>query len=127
MRKEMVCIACPIGCRLTAEWNDDPKDVQITGSQCRRGEEYGTEEVLAPSRVVTATVAVNTVTATATMERRAPVKSTKPVPRELIDGLLDELYKVRLSAPVRIGQAVVKNYRDTNIDIIATRTIGGNT
>ena len=55
MKREMICISCPIGCHLTAEWENE-ETITISGNKCNRGEIYGREEILAPKRVVTATV-----------------------------------------------------------------------
>lgn len=121
MKKEMICIACPLGCRLAAEWDDSYTQVVITGNQCARGEEYGREEILSPSRIVTATVAVSD-----SLEHRVSVKSTAPVPRDMIDELLDTLYAIRLIPPVTVGQAVVNDYSSSGIDIVTTRSVGEN-
>ena len=35
MKKEFVCISCPVGCRLTV-W-DDEGEVKVTGNTCKKG------------------------------------------------------------------------------------------
>ena len=55
MQKELTCIQCPNGCRLTATRNGDGS-VTVTGNLCRRGEEFGTAELTCPRRSVTTTV-----------------------------------------------------------------------
>ncbi len=118
MKKEMICISCPIGCHLTAEW-EEGETPRVTGNKCPRGEEYGKEEVLAPRRVVTATVA---------LERgrvgRLPVKTTQPLPKHLIPSLLNELTHVSIDAPVQAGKVLIHNYEDSGVDVLTTRSIG---
>jgi len=57
MERKLVCISCPLGCRLTVTWEDE-RDITVKGNRCAKGESYAQEEILAPKRVVTATVAV---------------------------------------------------------------------
>ncbi len=116
----MVCIACPLGCRLTAEWDGDGETVRISGNKCLRGEEYGVEEVLSPRRVVTATVA-----AAEPASVRVPVKTNRPLPKGLIDSLLDDLYRLRIELPAKRGDAIVSDYRASGVDVVVTRSIAG--
>ena len=51
--KELVCIVCPRGCRLKV---DEENDFAVTGNTCPRGAEYGRNEIMAPTRVLTSTV-----------------------------------------------------------------------
>jgi CxxC motif-containing protein len=57
MERKLVCISCPLGCRLTVTWEDESY-ITVKGNRCAKGESYAQEEILAPKRVVTATVAV---------------------------------------------------------------------
>ena len=47
MKKEFVCISCPVGCRLTV-W-DDEGEVKVTGNTCKRGQLYGVQEFTVPN------------------------------------------------------------------------------
>ena len=119
MKREMICISCPIGCRLTAEWENED-DISISGNQCPRGEIYGKEEILAPKRVVTATVAVDSA-----LIGRVPVKTDSPLLKEHIAPLLDELYRLNLKAPVSCGQTIIENVAGTGVKVVATRSVTG--
>ena len=47
MKKEIICIVCPMGCFLTVEHNQ--KKVQSTiGNRCSLGLDYAEKEVLNP-------------------------------------------------------------------------------
>jgi CxxC motif-containing protein len=115
-KKQLICINCPRGCALEAEWND-LSDLKVTGNSCPRGIEYATSEIFNPVRILTATVK----TADPKM-KRIPVKSLKPVKKELIPAILNKLYKIQIPLPVASGDIVLKNALESGIDIVATRS-----
>ena len=54
MTKELTCICCPMGCRLSIELDDGTGDIlSVTGNTCKRGHDYGISELTAPVRMVT--------------------------------------------------------------------------
>ena len=55
--KELTCINCPMGCRITVEM-DGEEIISVTGNTCKRGETYARTEVTAPVRTVTTTIKV---------------------------------------------------------------------
>ena len=129
MKKELVCISCPIGCRLTVTWDgervseNDPESVSVEGNRCGRGVIYGREEALAPKRVVTATVPLAQ-EKESTGPRRLPVKTDAPIPRERISELLSELYAMEVTPPVKTGQVLIDNIDNTGINVVATKSVG---
>ena len=116
MTKKIICISCPIGCEITATKLDD--GYIISGNKCARGESYAKEELLSPKRVVTATCQTNSI-----RYPRLPVKTDKPVPKELIFNLIKEIYKIEVNVPIKSGTPVIKNFNNLNINVIATLTI----
>ena len=84
--KELTCIVCPRGCRLRV---DEEHDYAVTGNSCPRGAEYGRREVTAPTRVVTSTVRC-----TGGVYPRCPVKTDRPVPKELVFAVMDAVNAV---------------------------------
>ena len=117
----MVCISCPIGCRLTVRWKGSGDLPEVTGNKCPRGTEYGREEILAPKRTVTATVAC-----TSRSFPRVPVRTTAPLGREHINGLLDTLRRLTVVLPVKTGGPVLRDFEGTGVDVIFTRSFEGN-
>lgn len=113
----MICISCPIGCRLSVQW-EEGAEIRVSGNQCDKGESYGREEALSPKRVVTATVRMK-----GSPLPRLPVKTSRPLPKEHITALLQEAYLLELEPPVWRGQIVMKDFRGTGIDLVATRTV----
>ena len=135
--RNLTCIVCPIGCSLDIEENGDMNEAQInvTGNHCARGAAYAHEEIRAPKRVVTATAAAaesregearQTDAAKAEFFasiRRIPVKTSAPCLREKIPALLDDIYKLEVSLPVKAGDVVIADWNSEGIDVIATRTV----
>ena len=115
--RELVCIACPVGCRLQV-LQEENGEIRVSGNQCEKGDTYGREELLAPKRVVTATVRL----AGSTL-RRLPVKTHRPLPREHIAALLEAASRLRVSAPVARGQVLLADFLGTGVDLVATRTV----
>ncbi len=117
MEKNMICICCPVGCRLEVKLAKDG-EITVNGNRCPRGEVYGIEEITAPKRVVTAVVRTDS-----EKVRYAPVRTSAPLPKEKIGGLLRSLYRLEVKAPITAGNIVITNFENTGVDIIFTRTI----
>lgn len=115
MKKELICIACPMGCHLTVDVDDDYK---VTGNQCPRGEAYGKKELTNPTRIVTSTVKIKN-----GIYNRIPVKTSGEIPKGDIFKVMAELEQVELTAPVKVGTVVVKNVCNTGIDIVTSRSM----
>ena len=52
-----------------------------------------------------------------------PVKSSVPVPKEMLFDCMTEINKVTVKAPVKIGDVVLKNILNTGADIVATNEV----
>lgn len=115
MEKEMICISCPIGCRLTVSWSSD-ETISVAGNKCPKGNEYAREEVLSPRRIVTAVVKTNSQSLP-----YAPVKTDKPIPKDRINPLLNKLYSLEVKLPIRTGNTVIENFDNTGTNVVFTR------
>jgi len=116
---KLVCIACPKGCRLTVRGTDGAEQAMtVEGNRCPRGEAYGREEVIAPRRTVTASMRTDSVEFPC-----MPVRTDGAVPRGMVRDLLRELYLGTVTLPVRLGTAVIRDWRGTGVDVVATRTL----
>ena len=113
--KNLICIVCPKGCHLQV---DEDNGYAVTGNSCPRGAEYGKAELLHPTRVLTSTVRVD-----GGLHRRLPVKTTAPIPKELLFQAMEALNGVTLTAPVTVGQVVIANLLGTGVDVVATRNM----
>ncbi len=112
--KEFTCIRCPLGCNVTATL-EDGKIVGITGNTCPRGAEYVTNELTDPRRIVTSLVRVE-----GGIRAVASVKTASDIPKGKIFDCLEEIKKAKVSAPVRIGDVIIKDVCGTGIDVVAT-------
>lgn len=114
MEKELICIVCPKGCHLKV----DAEAKSVTGNGCPRGFEYGINEVTNPVRVITSTVKVQNGELPV-----VPVKTTNAIPKELNFKCMEEINKVIINAPVKIGDIVIQNVLGTGADIVVTRNV----
>lgn len=110
--KELICIVCPRGCHLLV---DEEHGYAVSGNSCQRGEEYGKAELTRPTRVVTSTVCV-----AGAAYPRCPVKTNAPILKGEMFRVMDEIAKVRLKAPVHIGQVLIQDICGTKADLVAT-------
>lgn len=116
-RTELVCICCPLGCALTAEVNAQGK-ISVTGNTCPRGEAYAQKELTNPTRIVTSTVPV--------IGGNLPVVSVKTagdIPKDKIFDCIQELKKVKIQAPIHIGDSIIENVCGTTVNIVATSEV----
>ena len=118
--REMICICCPMGCRLTVEKTAD--GYSVTGNTCPRGKVYAIDEMTAPKRTICSTVRTAFPVDNGNY-KTVSVKTSVSVPKELIFEALKTLGGVRLDAPVKIGDVVVKNVLGTGADFVATRNV----
>lgn len=110
---KLICIVCPKGCHLEVDEN-----LNVTGNSCKRGEEYGRNEVTNPTRTITSTVILKNAS-----ETRLPVKTSIPVPKAKMFQILMEINKIQVSAPVNCGDVLLKNVLGTGSDIVACKSI----
>lgn len=115
MTKELICICCPMGCRMTVEL-DGEKIVSVTGNTCKRGSDYAVSELTAPVRMVTTTVR----TADGVS---IPVKTKTPVPKDRIFDCVNEIKKAVVALPVRAGDIIAENVASTGVPVIAAKSI----
>ena len=117
MKKEMICIGCPLGCPLIVNYTQ--KKVQsISGNRCKLGLEYAEKESFNPERTLTTTVKIK--------NGQLPlvsVRTSKPIPKKQIFDVMNLLAKVEIEAPITIGETIMQNLFDTNASIVATKNI----
>jgi CxxC motif-containing protein len=113
--QHLICIVCPKGCHLQVDENNN---YEVKGNACLRGEEYGRIELTNPTRTITSTVQVSN-----GKHRRCPVKTDKPIPKNMIHDAMELLDEIVLNAPVYSGQEVVQDILGTGINFVATRDI----
>lgn len=117
--RNLICINCPMGCPLTVEMKEG-QVVSVSGNTCKRGEIYARKEVTNPTRIVTTTVKVK-----GGETDRVSVKTKEDIPKEKIFDCIRALKGIEVTAPVHIGDVILKNVADTGVDIVATKNASG--
>lgn len=117
--RELVCIVCPLGCRLTVEIDVSAQSgYKIYGNKCPRGHAYALKEMTAPTRMLPTTVKIS-----GSHLSRLPVKTDAPIPKTLIFEAMTLINEVAVTAPIKIGDIVIENILGTGSNIVATRTM----
>ncbi|MCL2478494.1 MAG: DUF1667 domain-containing protein, partial [Treponema sp.] len=92
-----------------------------------RGAAYAREEILSPKRIVTATCGFispegnNEKSLTAL--RRIPVRTNVPCPKERINELLADIYRLKPVLPVKAGDKLITDWKGIGIDVVAVRSV----
>jgi CxxC motif-containing protein len=114
--QEIICVACPKGCRLDVLRENG--ELLVNNAGCKRGKEYAFAETTDPRRMVASTVRVENAP-----HPLVPIYTTEPFPKGRIQDLLKELREVKLQAPIKLGQIVLEDALGTGIDVVASRDL----
>ena len=120
MVKDIICVACPMGCQISVELSDSGEILSVTGNTCKRGAEYAAKEVTHPTRIVTTSV---TVTASKTGAYTVSCTTASDIPTEKFVAVIDALRGLTVPAPVRIGDVLLPDAAGTGVPIIATKHV----
>ena len=112
--QEIICVACPKGCRL--EIQREGEAILVGKAGCKRGEEYAVQEINDPRRMVASTVRIR-----GAGHALLPVYTAKPFPKAKIQELLKHLRMVTAQVPVQMGSVILPNALNTGIDVLASR------
>lgn len=117
------CTICPSECLLTVEVERDADGAvvevhSVTGNSCPRGDKFAHQELTCPMRVLTTTVAVS-----GGDEALLPVRTAEAIPLELHAQAMALIRGLVVNAPIRMGDVVLENLLDTNINLIASMDI----
>lgn len=114
--KQFICINCPLGCRLSVTMADG-KAVSVSGNTCKRGEDYGLQESMAPQRVLTCLMRASD------REKPFSVKTSRPIPKEMLFKCASEIYRTYPAAPIAMGDIVIHDLCGTGTDVLATQDL----
>lgn len=115
MKRELVCIVCPVGCVMEAELAED-RVISVQGNTCPRGADYAKKECIAPERVVTTTIRCEDGTI-------LPVKTDRPIPKTKVMDCMKIINSGVASLPISVGDVIIENVFGVNI--VATKQMGG--
>ena len=114
MTKNLTCVACPLGCSITVEY-EGKEVLSVTGNTCKRGDAYARTEIVNPTRSIASSVKVN-----GGVHPVVPVKTSKPIPKTMIFDCMREINAVSVDAPVKLGQVIIADMLGTGADVVAT-------
>ena len=114
MKREITCIVCPRGCRMTADIQAER--ITVTGHSCNRGEKHAVAEILHPVRSLTSIVRVSN-----RRDTMVSVKSEAPVPKEEMFAIMERIHATTVEAPIQIGDVILDDVCGTRI--VATKEI----
>lgn len=143
--RKLTCIICPMGCLMEASvmgsMHDDGAGgaadfsngsaatvvttclsdsvkIVVTGNSCKRGEEYAKKELTCPSRTLTCSVGVK--------GGKRPLVSAKTngeIPKELLLPSMQFVRRLSVSAPIRSGDVIVKDFMQTGVDLVSCEEV----
>lgn len=117
------CTTCPSECLLSVEVERDADGNvaavhSVTGNSCPRGDKFAHQELTCPIRVLTTTVAVS-----GGDEALLPVRTAEAIPLELHTQAMALIRGLVVEAPIHMGDVVLENLLDTNVNLVASMDI----
>jgi CxxC motif-containing protein len=116
-KKHFVCVVCPIGCEIDVV-HDDSRIISTEGNKCEKSEEFVSQELIEPMRILTTTVRIQ-----GSRWPVIPVRTDTAVPKRLFPRIMKRLRRAKLEAPINMLDVVVKNVAATGANVVATRTM----
>jgi len=114
--KKITCIVCPNGCKLTII--EENEELLVEGNKCKRGIEFGINEIKNPLRSIASTV--NTIYKEMP---RLPVRTDGLIPKSKIFNVMREISKVVITNHVDINEVIIENVLNTGVNIISTSSL----
>ncbi len=117
MKKTFTCIVCPNSCEIEVE-SEGGRILGILGNRCIRGKDYVVQEMTAPKRNFSTSVLVE--------EGELPlcsVRLSSPIAKERIFDAMAEIRKIRVTAPVKAGDVMIRDLLGLGVDVIATKSV----
>ena len=116
MTKEIVCINCPMGCRLTVTIDGD-QVTDVQGNVCAKGPDYAKQEAINPMRILTSLMPCTN------RDRPLSVKTSAPISKKLIFDCVNAIYSHPVTAPIKCGDVIIHDLLGTGADVVATQDI----
>jgi CxxC motif-containing protein len=116
-KRHFVCVVCPIGCEIDVV-HDGSKIISMEGNKCEKSEEFVSQELIEPMRILTTTVRVQ-----GSRWPVIPVRTDRSVPKRLFPRIMRQLRRIKLRAPVNMLDVVINDIAGTGANVVATRTM----
>lgn len=101
MKRQLTCIVCPIGCRLSVLL-EEGRVMEVTGNTCPRGKTYAETECIAPMRTLTTTVRCQG-------GKLLSVKTDRPIPKEKLFAAMESANSVHPPLPIFCGDVIIED------------------
>lgn len=99
MKRELTCIACPLGCSLTVTL-EGKTVISVEGNTCPRGKDYAINECTAPVRTVTSTVMCEN-------GDLVSVKTKNPIPKDKVFEAMRVINSTTAKLPIKVGDVLI--------------------
>ncbi|MCL2093697.1 MAG: DUF1667 domain-containing protein [Treponema sp.] len=114
MDRDIICIVCPVGCRLKVSGTIE--DLKVNGQRCEKGLEYAKDEISNPMRMICTTVRIN-----GGIHPVLPVKTDRAISEKYKLDVVKEVNKIQLNSPVKMGDVIISDLFGTGVNIVAER------
>ena len=112
MKRELTCIVCPIGCQLSVTLENGVV-TEVIGNTCPRGKQYAIDECTNPVRTITTTARTSN-------GGVIPVKTDRPIPKNLMFDCMNVINGAVVTLPAKIGDVVIENILGTGANVVVT-------
>lgn len=116
------CTTCPSECALTIETRIDENGVEhvlsVQGNRCARGRKFAEQEIIRPMRILATTIVVR-----GGDEKLLPVRTARPIPRDLHLSAMRDIRHTSVTAPVHMGDVVMSDLLVTGVDLVASMNV----
>lgn len=126
LNKELICIVCPMGCRLDVSGNlgvtenfvvsDSLGGLHVVGGKCSKGKKYAFDEITNPVRMVCTTVKIE-----GGIHPVIPVKTDRAIPDKHKPDVVSAVKNITLISPVKMGHVVISDIFGTGVNIVTER------
>ena len=106
--KEFTCVVCPWGCLLKTQ-GDIASEYKISGYSCSRGMKYAHGELTDPRRDISGSVRID-----GALNNVLPVKTSAPLPKDMLLAAARLLGTVVVKPPVKTGDIIIANVLGTD-------------
>ncbi len=117
MKAVVTCVVCPVSCPVEVEYHEH-EIVAIDRNQCKLALDYVRSELFDPRRTLTTSVEVE-----GGEMPLVSVKTDRPIPKDLVGRAAGAVAGVRVKAPVKIGDVIIKDLFGTGAALVATRDV----
>lgn len=117
MKNTVTCTICPNGCEIEVNYTTR-EDALLTGHRCKRGITYAIDECFEPKRTFTSSIRIS-----GTDRRMLPVRTTVPIPKDLIMQAAKAVRTMSLTVPVKCGEVLAENFLGTEAKLVSAMTL----